>query len=231
MATSLRKVASSCLDIEGGFSLGRDFFGYRHLRPEPISLRHQLALLRGPHIHLDIIIAGPGFFSTAQLKRIDHAIFGARKILSQVPLGIARIAYHEISDEEAIEYEVITKKRRAKQLTRRHRGSNDDAMDVFFVSEYSVSKRDGVLWGICNIAGCNKDLYAFNGCVLGTQLLIGDLAIRNLTAHEIGHGLRLPHRNKDGNLMQPGLLGTALTTRQKKRMLRDCFVQEGCRDA
>lgn len=60
---------------------------------------------------------------------------------------------------------------------------------------------------------------------------LGNIRIRRLLAHELGHGLRLIHRDSDDNLMQQGGLGRELTERQKRRMLRDCFVQEGCEDA
>ena len=52
--------------------------------------------------------------------------------------------------------------KQAKKLTRRYRGSNDDAMDVFFVRDYQYKNKAG----FCNIPGCNKDLYVVNGCVV-----------------------------------------------------------------
>jgi hypothetical protein len=104
-------------------------------------------------------------------------------------------------------------------------------MDVFIVPEYNVTAKGTVKTGICNMAGCDKDLYAFNGCVIGMRNLNGTMAdarIVRLLSHELGHGLRLTHRDTDGNLMQPGGPGSDLTVQQGNRMRRDCFVRDGC---
>ena len=49
---SLREI-STCVGLTGGFSVVRDFFGYRQIRfAFEVSLLSQARLLRGPHIHL-----------------------------------------------------------------------------------------------------------------------------------------------------------------------------------
>jgi hypothetical protein len=222
--TSLREFAQSCLGITGGFSVARDFFGYRENVPGEISLRLQLSLLRNPHIHLDVILVGADNFTSLQRRKVDSAVFGARQIFEQIPLGIGRVSHHHLDTADADGLDQITKKEDGKKLTRRFRGAHDDAMDVFFVRNYD---NDGAV-GLCNIPGCNKNLYAFNGCVVSTGANLGIIRIRRTTAHELGHGLRLIHKDDDNNLMKPGGTGIDLTKRQKNRMLRDCFVQRSC---
>lgn len=228
MAISLRAIAG-CIGIRGEFRVRADFFGYR-VSGAPlgaVSLRRQFYLLGGPHIHLDIILVGD--LTQRQREFIDSAVFGARENFEQVPLGIGRVRYYRIDGEDGERFGTITSKSEAKKLTRRYRGPNDDAMDVFFVSSYAVSADGIAAVGLCNIAGCNKDLYAFNGCVMGLDSDVNGATLRTVMPHELGHGLRLGHDDDIDNLMYPDNVGDQrLTTRQKRRMLRDCFVREGC---
>ena len=184
-------------------------------------------LLGGPHIHLDIVLVGE--LTRLQREYIDEGIYGAREHFEQIPLGIGRVRYVVLDGDDGERFGTISSKSEAKKLTRRYRGPSDDAMDVFFVSTYAISGEgyDGL--GLCNIMGCNKDLYAFNGCVIGLDGDVNGPTLRTLLPHELGHGLRLGHHDDVHNLMfhlNAGL--QRLTRRQKRRMLRDCFVQEGC---
>ena len=222
--TSLRQFAQSCLGISCGFSVARDFFGYRERVPGASSVRLQLSLLRNPHIHLDVILVGADNFTSRQRRKVDSAVFGARQIFEQIPLGIGRVAHHHIDTADADGLDILTKKSDAKKLTRKFRGSHDDAIDLFFVRDYDD---DGSV-GYGNVPGCNKDLYAVNGCVVSTGNNLDVIRIRRTTAHELGHALRLIHRDDNDNLMQSGGGGTNLTEQQGNRMLRDCFVQRAC---
>jgi hypothetical protein len=245
MHLSLREIAQ-CVDAPEEFSMMRDFFGFSTGDPinvGTISVREQIEAVRGKHIHLDFILVAPSDISHTDRRWLDHGINGTRVILKAVGIGIGRIRYYAIPKENADGYDVITSKWEAKELTRRYRGPNDDAMDIFIVPQYNVITRRGkVKTGICNIMGCEKDLYAFNGCVIGMRNLSGTIthpvlqtattlfyAITLLLAHELGHGLNLIHRDIDGNLMQTGKgKGVDLTSQQGRRMRRDCFVHDGC---
>jgi hypothetical protein len=221
---SLRDFAQSCLGIGGGFSVTRDFFGYRQKRPGDLSLRLQLSLLRNPHIHLDVILVGGDQFTTTQHEEVDCAVFGAREIFEQIPLGIGRITFHQIDVADADGLDIMTKKSEVKTLLRRYRGSNDDALDVFFPREYNADGKAG--YG--NAPGCVKSTRVVNGCVVSTGPSIGCIVIRRLMAHELGHALRLTHRDSSGNLMESGGFGSNLTGQQQRRMLRDCYVRKPC---
>jgi len=233
MDISLRDVAR-CVDAPEEFSVKHHVFGFLTTMPQSVgtlSVRDQIDALRGKHIHLDLILVAPEDISESARGWIDHGITGVREIFRAVGIGVGRVRLHEIPKAEAGGFDIITEKSEAKKLTRKYRGSSDDAMDVFIVPEYNVTSGDEIKIGICNMAGCDKDLYVFNGYVIGMRNLTGSMAnaaITRLLAHELGHGLRLIHRDTDGNLMQPGGGGTDLTVQQGNRMRRDCFVQDGC---
>lgn len=234
MHVSLREVLS-CIDMPTEeASVQRHLFGFLDDLPTgfgPISVMQQIEALRGAHIHLDIILVVPEDFANSDLRDLAFGIQGARDILGQVGIGIGRVRYHEITRDEADGAEVITSKSEAKRLTRRFRGSSDDAMDVFMVPEYNVVSGGDNKAGICAIPTCFKNHYVFNGCVIGFRNNNGPVTgppMPRLLAHELGHGLGRIHRNISGNLMESGGVGTSLTEGQGRRMRRDCFMQDGC---
>ncbi|MQA90475.1 MAG: hypothetical protein GEU90_09595 [Gemmatimonas sp.] len=233
MEISLRQ-AARCVDAPEEFSVLRDFFGFLTDDPAAVgtlSVRDQIEANRGKHINLDLILVAPSEIPRSARRWVDHGIDGVRRIFRNVGIGVARVRPHIIPLDEAQGFDVITSKSEAKKLTRKFRGSSDDAMDVFIVPEYNVTSKGKVKAGICSIPGCNKNLYSFNGCVIGIRNLTGSMTdgrIARLMAHELGHGLRLAHRDTDGNLMQAGGSGTDLTVQQGRRMRRDCFVRDGC---
>jgi hypothetical protein len=235
MEVSVRN-AAECIGLAGEFSVFRDFFGFLAGRPTglgTISLREQIDALRSKHVHLDVILVAPEDISAAGRRDLSFGIHTARDVLGQVGIGIGRVSYFIIPKAEADGFDVITKKREAKKLTRKYRGPNDDAMDLFVVPEYNVISGGENKAGICAIPGCNKNLYAFNGCVIGMRNLtspggVGGVRFTRLIAHELTHGLGRIHRNISSNLMEKGGVGTNLTIGQGRRMRRDCFVQDGC---
>ncbi|MGC1307090.1 MAG: hypothetical protein WA885_07665 [Phormidesmis sp.] len=234
MDVSLRK-ALNCVDAPADeASVLRHFFGFLDGRPVglgTISVRDQLEALRGDHVHLDIMLVVPEDFVANDLLELAFGIQGARDILGQVGIGIGRVRYHEITRDQADGAEVITSKGEAKRLTRRFRGSSDDAMDVFMVPQYNVFSGGENKIGICSIPTCFKNHYVFNGCVIGFNNNNGPISapkMPRLLAHELGHGLGRIHRNISGNLMESDGFGTSLTEGQGRRMRRDCFVQDGC---
>ncbi|MEM1045479.1 MAG: hypothetical protein AAGL24_04990 [Pseudomonadota bacterium] len=231
---SLRDVLS-CIDAPADAqSVLRHLFGFSDGRPPGIgvvSVHDQIRALRGKHIHLDVILVVPEDFADNDLRDIAFGIQGARGILGQVGIGIGRVRYHTVTRGEADGADVIESKEEAKRLTRRFRGSSDDAMDVFFVPEYNVTVLGDIKAGICAIPTCNKNVYAFNGCVIGMRNQSGPVdgpRMPRLLAHELGHAMGRIHRDISGNLMEQGGVGTDLTDRQGRRMRRDCFMQDGC---
>ena len=234
MDISLRNVLA-CVDApDDDSSVLRHLFGFLDGKPVglgTISVRDQIEALRGAHIHLEVMLVVREDFAGNDLRDLAFGIQDARAILGQVGIGIGRVRYHDIDREEADGAEVITSKGEAKRLTRRFRGSSDDAMDVFMVPEYNVVSGGENKAGICAMIGCNKNLYAFNGCVIGFRNNTGSVTgpqMGRLLAHELGHGLGRIHRDISGNLMESGGTGTDLTVSQGRGMRRDCFVQDGC---
>lgn len=234
MDISLRDVLA-CVDAPGeNASVLRHLFGFLDGRPiglGTVSVRDQIEALEGDHLHLDIILVVPDDFAGNDLQDLAFGIQGARGILGQVGIGIGRVRYHEITRDEADGAEVITSKREAKRLTRRFRGSSDDAMDVFMVPQYNVVSGGENKAGICAVPTCFKNHYVFNGCVIGFSNNGGPVTgpqMPRLLAHELGHGLGRIHRNISGNLMESGGTGTSLTVSQGNGMRRDCFIQDGC---
>jgi hypothetical protein len=239
---SLRSIAQ-CVDASGTISIVHDFLGYRHGLPESTStsLLKQIRLLQGKHIHLDLILVALEQISKPLERDVDYAVYSARETYAQVDLGIGRVKFFQIPEAEANGYAEITRRTEAKRLTKKWSGPNHDAIDVFFVPNYAVGKdKVGIApIGILSASNpdaytglpCNKDLYLFSGCVIGLRwfgIPTGHSTLGQVLAHEVGHGLGLPHVTNIGNLMYNTATGTDLVESQGATMRHHCMVQDGC---
>jgi hypothetical protein len=222
MVAQLRNMAN-CIGLTDNVSILNDFFACGRPRPgTQFSLSRQISLLRGRHIHLNIIRVGLDQYTNADHDKIAAAIQITRDIYATVNLGIGRIEYYDIETANANGREHIDNIAEAELLTREWTIPND-GLDVFFVLTWP-----GNYAGYSPIRGpCDKDFGSINGTVLELGLAQG---AGILLAHELGHYLGLPDEPKDNdNLMfRFAGEGTQLTAVQGDIMRAHCFCREGC---
>lgn len=247
---SVRSVASSCLDLDGTFTIRGDVFGYGWgpLQDRSLSLRDHLSRISGPSIDITVILVGhepglAGWFDADDVFQIQSAIDWTREIYAQAGLGVRRIYWAYIPTDDANGYDIIETGADATDLTNDWSGLPADSQDVFYVT--TVNGADG--WS--NVDGpCNKNT---DGVRTGSVLQvyqptdIAGLANRNqaagvLLAHEMGHYLGLDG-GTDGitNLMgadnnppfgvdEISLQSTGITNSQADTMLEHCSVKPAC---
>ncbi len=236
----------------------RDFFGYAFRGHQRASLLEQARLLRGPHLHLNLIRVGIENFSDADEREIDSALERVREIYAQVPLGIGRAERSFIAEKDALESgvvgSVLVDDGSAKTLMNDWSGPRPDALDVFFVLHWS-SDRPGKV-GVAPIPGsCDKDGGICDNST-GAMISLEGNATGRTMAHEVGHYLGLEHIHElegddididgDGkfepsdqaffpqtvldNLMFPSLAprGEELNAVQRAIMITHCFVRAAC---
>lgn len=248
------KQLANCMGLSGQISIVRDFFGYAfHGYQGTLSLREQVGLVQGKHIHLNLIRVGIENFTDAHEREIDFALQRMRKIYAvpTVQLGVGRVQRYYITEAQAqdmcITSSVLTEDN-AKEITDKYSVFND-ALDVFFVLEWG----DSDTFGRSDVDGsCDKtyDLFYMTGCVVSIETKRARTA-RTL-AHEVGHYLGLPHPSSffpqpplgvldsinPYNLMhQGGTVADAgidpvdaveLSVFQGSIMREHCFVKRGC---
>lgn len=222
MALSLRN-RLNCLGVSVNASAVRDLFGYDYV-PRPLSLRRQIELLGGKHLHMNIILVG---YESLNKKEYWDKIYAGiqimREIYAQVGLGIGKLEYYAISDKDAGGYAQLNADQ-ARDLTN-HWIVHNWAMDVFV-----VRKMDGAS-GKSAVGGrCTKDAkYKMNGIVVS---LSGDNEyVGNTFAHEAGHYMDLDHVDDQGNFIGGGGGSdswTGIYGWQGDTMKNHCFVQPGC---
>lgn len=259
LLTERLRVMLTCLEYymySTNFSIIRDFFGYRSPPPRSLSLLNYIKLLKGKHVHINVIRVGiddplDPVGSLARRNNISTAIQVARDIFSTVQLGIARILYYDIPVDRTNGHEVINDAAEAKALTSEWSVDNN-GIDVFFVRDYI-----GVTIGRSAVDGpCNKsDACRMTGAVISLE----DPALTGQTlAHELGHYLGVDHQlnwttyytclwedwrpqadcyNDQApefgtNLMFPVTAGGTnvdLTFEQGNKMKsKDCYIRGGC---
>jgi hypothetical protein len=237
---SIRNIAK-CIELSGNMSIIRDFLGYARRPPKSISLLNHLKLLKGRHIHLNIIHVGSNLFTPANNDDIADAIQIARERYAQINLGIGRIRYYDIDSTVARGREVINSDAEAITLTREWTVPNN-AFDVFIVLRYDAfvyipprPREHTGIWKPVDTVGrsatkgpCNKN----SSCVMTGSVVC--LEIPGLTgdilAHEVGHYLGLSHdEDNSNNLMYPSVPnGGTLTADQGSKMMKHCFTMGAC---
>src|SRR4030095_984761 len=170
-------------------SLVRDFFGYIRPPPKTLSVVKQISLLKGKHIHLNVILVGYDKYTDGSRASpllpsnyydIAAAIQKTRDIYSTVGVGIGRILYYGIDTASTRGHEIIDDADEAKVLTAEWSVRND-GIDVFFVLDCV-----GARIGRSEVNGpCDKDdACVMTGCVVSLE----DPTLTGLVlAHELGH--------------------------------------------
>lgn len=243
------KAIMNCIgvDTSGSVSILGSLFGFFRARvpadpcatdPAQVSMLDHLKSLKGKHFHLNIIRVGIDNFSSAEIDKIDYAIFRARKIYRTVNLGVGRIEHFDVTAAAADGKDDLGSEDEAEDLTHDWTVPNN-AIDVFMVD--NISDPDFV--GISPVDGpCDKDDKDMNG-VIGGEVNRSSEGVARSFAHEIGHYLGLEHNHGDdcpttasgtANLMAQTRCASSicdsvvLTSSQGSKVRGHCFVQPGC---
>ena len=236
MPVSMRQVASGCLGRSGSVSMRRDVFGYVYGPPNrPYALKLQLERAKGRAFNFSAILVGhrddfSGTISRADVTRITYAIQRTRELYAQVNLGIRKVYWTYVPEDEVGNYTTITDAAEARDLTEDWSADND-GIDVFFVQ--SILNAGG--WSVQS-GPCDKGEKGFSGAVI--ELSGSDDFTGVLTAHEVGHYLGLGTGPNSTNVMgvdsnNDGIdeISTAsvnLTSSQGSTMRSHCSTRGPC---
>lgn len=211
---SLRK-AANCIGVSGNFSVLKDFYGYRTGAPKPLSLRTQIRLLQGAHIHLNLI-------QTADFAKdamaIDAALQFTRDTYATVSMGVGRVKRYVTPPG----WEVIDGHEDSQDLWNSFSVPND-GIDVFLVKLIV----GGAVGHSPEPRGeCDKDDKDDNGCTIEIEQ---NSSLGKTLAHEVGHFLGLRHVESPLNLMYETMDNVGrLDALQGKVMRLHCSVHAGC---
>ena len=245
MATSLKQMAA-CIGLPASISLLGDFYGFRErLVPTvsggsaTLSLKQQLALLKGPHIHIDIVHVGT--IGSNDDATIDAAVHVCRTVFATVGLGVGRVRRFVISASDADGLDVIDSPSEKYDLLGAWNAAGS-GVDVFMVNEIAydtVSGSAGYIPDECgDTPGSDED-----GVIVDVNLAAS--AVARTFTHELGHFLGLSHTCGEfsgnppcaapcqaSNLMtQSACAGSNafnLTSSQGETMRFHFMVQPGC---
>jgi len=234
MALSLKTIASNCLDLSPPFSVIENVFGYKFrdstgnifgIQQRTMSLKRQLELIQGPSLDLNLIRVGIELFDESDHAEIQFGVQFTRDIYEKVDLGIRKLNWQYISEDDAGDYVTINSSSEAHDLTDDWNGL-EGALDVFVV-ELIVGAGG---WSMVD-APCSKDdKDKMTGVV--TELS-GSVFTGTSFAHEIGHYLGLPHDGSPTNFMgandgTPNTGATGITASQGDDMKNHCYVEDIC---
>jgi hypothetical protein len=193
MAISLRQVAT-CIGLPASFSVRREFYGF-WLGTIPtvtggtatLSLRQQLGLLRGPHIHLDVIRVGA--VDADDDATIDAAVHVCRTVYATVGLGVGRVRRFGISVAAAAGRDVIDSATEKNALLGAWTAASP-GIDVFMVTDITY---DGVVGSAGYIPANCGDRPASDRDGVIVDVNETPAGVARTFAHEVGHFLGLAH--------------------------------------
>jgi len=134
---SIRDTCQHCLAKTGTLSVRRDLFGYPWgAMARDLGVRRHIENIRATSINLCVFFVGhePGFagtFTQTQAQRVQHGIEMMRELYEQADLGVRRIFWRFIHDDDAASFISINASG-ATDLTEAFSGPND-GIDLFIV--------------------------------------------------------------------------------------------------
>jgi hypothetical protein len=198
--SSIRSLAN-CIGVSGDFTILGDFFGFwrRRLPPDPtgarvtVSLLSQARLLKGEHIHVNVVAVGSDSFTDAEDQQIDYSLYRIRNIYAAVGVGVGRARHYGVTAADAQGLDNVTTEAEMEEIAQTWRVDND-GIDVFIPFAMNVPSGPGVLLGLSPVPGpCEaKDDKGMNGSMVG---LFGQEQTSRSFSHEVGHYLGLGHQN------------------------------------
>ena len=236
MAVSIRDTCQHCLGKTGTLRVQRDLFGYPWGRIDrDLRIRRHIENIRAKSINLCVFFVGhePGFagtFTQAQAISTQHAIDVMRELYEQADIGVRKIFWRYIGDDDAALYLAVNSGG-ATDLTDAYSGPNN-GIDLFMVQ--TITDAGG--WS--NSDGpCDKDDKGRTGAVVEVNASSDDF-LGILVAHEVGHYLGLTHTNSATNLMgvdsnsdgigEISLNSRDITSGQRTTMRSSCWVRNAC---
>jgi len=244
MATSLKQIAA-CIGLPASISVLRDLYGFwEGVLPTvtggsaTLSLKQQFALLKGPHIHINVIQVGT--IDSDDDATIDAAVHVCRTVYATVGLGVGRVSRFVISAGEADGMDVIDSDGEKHDLLGAWTAGGS-GIDVFMVRDLTYDSAVGSAGYIPDDCGDTPDSDE-DGVIVDVNRSAARVA-RTFT-HELGHYLGLSHTCGEfpdcdapcqtSNLMTqsgcipPGTTALNLTSGQGNKMRCHFMIQPGC---
>jgi hypothetical protein len=207
MAASLKQMAA-CIGRPAPISVLQDFYGFREGKlptvtggSATLSLKEQFALLKGPHVHINIIHVGA--IDSDDDATIDAAVHVCRTVYATVGLGVGRVWHYAISATDAAGMDVIDSASEKNQLLGKWTVGGT-GIDMFMVRDITYDSVIGSAGYIPDKCGDTPDSDE-DGVIVDVNLTAAQVG--RTFSHELGHYLGLSHTcgeyKPDGTGCQP----------------------------